>query len=260
MRLSSTGSYSLKWRAVQGDCMAKLELKNVNVYIGSRQILKSICMSVNGGELHVVMGPNGSGKTTFAHALLGLPQCRVEGDIIFDGKRINELKIDERARLGLFIAFQFPAEIEGVRNANLVRQARLSRDLNEPAAEFKADFEDALERAGLSKQFYSRDVNKQFSGGEKKKNELAQLIMLSPKIAVLDEIDSGLDVDSIKKTASLISSLVKSGMGIILITHSTAIIKYLNPAMFYVFNDGSIIMKGGRSMAGEVMKKGFASL
>lgn len=258
--------------------MAKetLEVKSLNVSVGGKKVLNGISLSVNSGELHVIMGPNGSGKSTFARSLLGMPKYSVSGKILLSGEDLSKMKPYERARMGLFLAFQNPPEIESIKNANFVRQASLAmqggnavscstgrgKPINERegALIFKQRFEDALERAGLGKEFYDRSVNYNFSGGEKKKNELAQLILMGPKFAILDEIDSGLDVDSARRTAKIITGLVRQGMGIILITHSPTILKFMCPDMVYLFGNGRIVLKGNRELITRLERKGFAML
>ena len=238
----------------------KLEIKNLNVSVEGKKVVNGISLVVNSGEIHVIMGPNGSGKSTFANALMGMPKYSVKGKISLSGKEISKMKIHERARAGLFLAFQNPPEIENVKNANLVRQASLAKGDKEDAVKFKQKFESALEQAGLDKEFYGRPVNYGFSGGERKKNELAQLMALNPKFAILDEIDSGLDIDSIRKTAGIITNLAKNGIGIIFITHSPSILKFISPTKVYAFSSGRIAREGGPELITKLEREGFAML
>jgi len=238
----------------------RLVIKNLKVSVEGRVIVDDVSLAVGAGEIHILMGPNGSGKSTFAHAIMGLHKYNTSGRVLLNGEDISKLRINERARRGLFLAFQNPVEIDGVKNSNMVRQAMLARGENEEVGMFRKHFEETLIDTGLDTSFYGRFVNVGFSGGEKKKNEMAQLMMLSPKFAILDEIDSGLDIDSIRKTAGLINKVAEKGTGVLLITHSPAIIKYLSPKMVYILRKGRVVLDGGKEIVRKLESGGFEML
>ncbi|MEM4332350.1 MAG: Fe-S cluster assembly ATPase SufC [Candidatus Micrarchaeia archaeon] len=235
-----------------------LEIRGLCVSIGKKEILRNISILVRAGEIHVIMGQNGSGKTTLANAIMGMPQYAVSGKILLSGKDLSRIEMHKRARAGLFLAFQNPPEIESIKNSNFMRQALLAHGSGDDAATFKKKFEDALMRSGLDASFYSRPVNSGFSGGERKKNELAQMLMLKPKFAVLDEVDSGLDVDAAKRAAHIILECAKAGTGIILITHSPTILKFIKPTRVYLMAGGKIAKEGGPELAALLEKQGFS--
>lgn len=239
---------------------SKFEVKGLSVFVEGKEVVKGIDISVNSGEIHVLMGPNGSGKTTFVNGIIGMPGYETRGRIELDGEDISKMKIDERARKGLLVVFQDPPEIEGVKNSGVVRQALLVRGVNEDASNFKKRFEMCLNEVGLDSSFYGRHVNLGFSGGEKKRNELAHLLMISPKFAVLDEVDSGLDLDALKKASSLIRGMAKKGTGFLLITHNPRIVRYLPVKSVYVFKDGRIVERGGREVIKKLEKEGFKKI
>jgi len=246
---------------VDGGIMSKekLEVKNLDVYVGKKQMLYGISLEIGAGEIHVLMGPNGSGKSTLANVIMGLPGYSVKGKLLLSSKDFSKMSITERARAGIFLAFQNSPEIDSVKNANFMRQASLSCGKNVEASQFKREFEEVLNRVGLNAEFYDRPVNFGFSGGEKKKNELAQLIMLNPKFAILDEIDSGLDVDSIKRAVNIVKALAAEGKGILLITHSPLLLKYLTPKRIYVMSNGRIVKQGGHEILSKIEREGFTA-
>lgn len=229
-----------------------LELRNINVCIDGKRIVNDVNLRIGSGELHILMGKNGSGKSTLANAVMGMPNYDVEGSIILGGEDITHLGMDARARKGLFISFQNPVEIDEVRNSNFIRQAMRARGMEMSLKEFKTSLINHMREVGLDESFYSRSVNAGFSGGEKKKNELVQLLMLNPKYAILDEIDSGLDISSLSKVARVISRLQKNGMGILLITHNPAMAKHLNPDKIYLFDAGVIMKEGDARLMEEI--------
>ncbi|MCX8199841.1 MAG: Fe-S cluster assembly ATPase SufC [Candidatus Micrarchaeota archaeon] len=237
-----------------------LEISSLRASVEGKEIIRGISMRVCPGEIHIVMGPNGSGKSTLACSLIGMPNYKTSGKILLCGEEISGKAMHERSRAGLFIAFQNPPEIESIRNSNLIRQAVLAHGSKESASEFKEKLEGTLGKVGLGSSFYGRPVNYGFSGGEKKKNELAQLLMLKPKFAVLDEVDSGLDIDSVKKAAHIIRECAGSGMGIILITHSPQILKFITPTRVYLLLDGKIAKEGGKELIVQLERSGFAEL
>lgn len=239
-----------------------LELNDVCVSVNGKRIIKGISLVIGSGEVHVLMGPNGSGKSTLAHAIMGFPGHSVKGSIILDGEDISRKKVDERARKGLFLSFQSPPEIPGVKNSTFVRQAHLARGSTQGGEEFTKEYEKLLVKAGLGPEFGRREVNVGFSGGERKKNELVQMLSLRPKAAIIDEIDSGLDIDSVKKAAASITSLAKAGTAILLITHSPRITHYLGikPSRVYVLQFGCIVRQGGHSLIEEIEENGFGDV
>ena len=240
------------------------------------EILKGVSLRVLPGELHVIMGPNGSGKSTLAQAIMGNPKFTVDGGrIAVDNREITKLAPDKRAKLGLFLAFQHPVEVPGVKMYQFLRMAGRVTPLRhvkrgfagrEKNGESKAgEFREFLERAkeelktvGLEENFLERSLNEGFSGGEKKRSEIFQLAILSPKIAILDEPDSGLDVDGQKIVAQKVTELVKSGTGILLITHNPRILKFLKPDKVYVMIDGLIVKSGSIKLARQIEEKGYA--
>lgn len=236
-----------------------LELRDVCVSVNGKRIIEGVSLGILPGEIHVVMGPNGSGKSTLAHAIMGFSGYSVKGRIFLDGSDITKSKAYERARKGLFLSFQNPPEIPGVKNSTFIRQAHLARGSTQSAGEFAGEYESLLAKAGLGREFGQRDVNVGFSGGERKKNEIVQMLSLKPKVAILDEIDSGLDIDSVKKAAAAITSLAKEGAAILLITHSPRITHYLGikPGRVYVLQGGRIIRQGGPALIHEIEEKGF---
>lgn len=244
-----------------------LSIKNLVVSLKSdaKKILNGVSLSVKTGEIHAVMGPNGAGKTTLALALMGHPgyKLKVESSKLrINGKDLVQLLPEERARLGLFVSFQSPVEITGVSVLSFLRTAHkaLYPDKKIPLSEFKITVKKALQKVGLSEEFISRYLNEGFSGGEKKRMEVAQLLVLRPSFAVLDEIDSGLDIDSMKVIAAAIKSLTRAKTGIILITHYQSILHYLNPDKVHVMINGKIRRTDGMKLVQQIEKKGYAAI
>ena len=249
--------------------MGLLELKNLHVALeDGTEIVKGVDLAVDLGQKHAIMGPNGSGKSTLAYALMGHPAYEVtEGQILFDGEEITELGADERAQRGLFLAFQYPHAIPGVtvtsflRSAiNSIRRARAgSEDDPIPIPEFRKELEAAMETLKVSRELASRYVNDGFSGGERKRVEVLQLAMLKPRIAVLDETDTGLDIDALRIVAGGVNSLVGPDMGALLITHYQRLLNYVQPDFVHVFMGGRIVAEGGPELAHKLEAEGYES-
>ena len=248
--------------------MATLELKNLHVALeDGTPIVKGVDLTIASGEVHAIMGPNGSGKSTLAYAIAGHPAYEItEGQILLDGKDITEAGADERAQAGLFLAFQYPHAIPGVTVTNFLRQAvnavRKARnggvDDPMPVPEFRKEILGQMDRLKVSRELASRYLNDGFSGGEKKRVEILQMAMLRPKIAVLDETDSGLDIDALKIVAEGVNRFrAQEGKGVLLITHYTRILRYIEPDFVHVFVDGRIAEEGGKELADRLESEGY---
>src|SRR5689334_23262807 len=247
--------------------MALLELKNLHVGLeDGTEIVKGVDLRVDTAETHAIMGPNGSGKSTLAYALMGHPAYEItDGRILFDGEDVTELGADERAQRGLFLAFQYPHAIPGVtvtsflRSAiNAIRKARAGgADDPIPIPEFRKTLLAAMDRLKVSRELASRYINDGFSGGEKKRVEILQMAMLKPRIAVLDETDSGLDIDALKVVAGGVKELVGPAMGALIITHYQRILEYVTPDRVHVFVDGRIVESGGPELAKQLEAEGY---
>ena len=239
-----------------------LELKDVYVEAGGKEILKGINLKIKDGEFHVLMGPNGAGKTTLATAIMGSPKSKVtKGSIMVDGKPINDLPTDKRAKLGLFMQFQNPVEIEGVGFVNFVRSAKEELAGSVNMKEFMDSIKELSERLKFSEGIIGRNLNQGFSGGEKKKAEIMQMALFKPKIAILDEPDSGLDIDSLKDVAELINNLhEKEKIGLLVITHYSRILSYMKPEFVHVLYEGKIIANGGTELISKLEKEGYTSM
>ncbi len=240
-----------------------LEIKDLHAGIEGREILKGLNLSVNKGEVHAIMGPNGSGKSTLAQVLAGHPTYEVlSGEVIYEGRNLLELEPDERAREGVFLAFQYPVEIPGVSNSQFLRLAYNEKMKHHGLEELDPlEFNDYLtEKAKLvemDKSFFKRSVNEGFSGGEKKRNEILQMAVLEPKLAVLDETDSGLDIDALRIVAEGVNKLRNSENGIILVTHYQRLLNYIAPDFVHVLAGGKIVKQGGKELALELEEKGY---
>ena len=247
--------------------MAQLEIRNLHVALeDGTEIVKGVDLEVDLGQKHAIMGPNGSGKSTLAYALMGHPAYEVtEGQILFDGEDLTELGADERAQRGLFLAFQYPHAIPGVtvtsflRSAlNALRKARNGGEENPvPIPEFRTELLGAMEELRVPRELASRYLNDGFSGGEKKRVEILQMAMLKPKIAVLDETDSGLDIDALRIVANGVNALVGAEMGALVITHYQRILDYVTPDFVHVFVDGRIVAEGGPELAHKLEAEGY---
>ena len=240
-----------------------LEIKNLEVSINNNEILKKLNLTVKKGEIHAIMGPNGSGKSTFSKVLAGHPAYSIlNGDILFKGLSILNLEPEERSHLGIFLAFQYPIEIPGVSNEDFLRLAYNSKQkfYNKPDVdpiEFLTIINQKLNLVSMSPRFLSRNVNEGFSGGEKKRNEILQMILLDAELSILDETDSGLDIDALKIISNGINNFMNPEKSIILITHYQRLLDYVNPTYVHVMQNGKIIKTGSSSLAKELENKGY---
>jgi Fe-S cluster assembly ATP-binding protein len=244
--------------------MADLEIKNLHVSAGDKQILKGVDLQVRSGEFHALMGPNGSGKSTLANAIMGHPNLEVtEGQILFDGVDITEADPDERARAGLFMAFQYPVAIPGVSVAKYLRMVmnahRQARNENEISLkDFRKTVEAAMELTHVPREFSNRYLNEGFSGGEKKRMEILQLALLQPRLAVLDETDSGLDIDALNTVAAGVNTVAQgSDMGVLIITHYQRILHMVRPEFVHIMFEGRIVKEGGPELVEQLEKRGY---
>jgi len=240
-----------------------LEIKNLKASVEDKQILKGVNLEVNAGEIHAIMGPNGSGKSTLANVIAGRDGYEVDGGkVIYEGKDLTEMAPEIRARKGIFLAFQYPVEIPGVNNIYLLKAAlnALRTHRGEPeldAIEFMALVKEKMQLVKMNEDLLNRAVNDGFSGGEKKRNEIFQMAVLEPKLAILDETDSGLDIDALKIVASGINSLRSEDRAIVIVTHYQRLLDYIVPDHVHVLSDGKIIKSGGKDLALELEEKGY---
>ena len=236
----------------------KLVIDNLYVSVNDKQTLKGVSLEIEKGKIHALMGPNGSGKSTLAHALMGHPKYRIEkGKILLDGEDITFLPPNERAKKGLFLSFQHPVEVTGVKLINFLRTAyNTVHNKNTSVVEFHRLLKEKMQELSMSPDMIKRSLNEGFSGGEKKRAEILQLMLLQPKFAILDETDSGLDVDALRIVAHGINN-VKKNMGILIITHHQRILDYLTPDKVSVLNNGVIVKTGDALLAKEIEQKGF---
>ncbi|MGN6722467.1 MAG: Fe-S cluster assembly ATPase SufC [Marmoricola sp.] len=244
--------------------MSTLEIKDLHVSVetedGEKEILKGVTLTINTGETHAIMGPNGSGKSTLAYSIAGHPKYTVtSGSVTLDGEDVLAMSVDERARAGLFLAMQYPVEVPGVSTANFLRTAKTAVDGEAPKLRtWVKDVNGALERMNLDPSFSQRSVNEGFSGGEKKRSEIAQLDLLDPKVALLDEIDSGLDIDALKVVSEGINRFSeREKKSVLLITHYTRILNYVKPDQVHVFVAGRVAESGGSELADELEANGY---
>jgi Fe-S cluster assembly ATP-binding protein len=252
--------------------MSFLQVKDLHASIDGKEILTGLNLSINKGEVHAIMGPNGSGKSTLANAIMGHPKYNIDsGDILVRGESILNLSTDLRARKGLFLGFQYPTEIQGVGYSHFLRNAynTLNKSLGEEqdrevfitVREFHEYVKRNLDAVGLDPSFLSRYLNEGFSGGEKKRSEVMQMLVLKPNIAILDEPDSGLDIDSVKSVAEAINKLIDTGAGVLVITHYARILRYLKKLDYiHVVARGKVIKSGGKGLAEELEAKGYTWL
>ena len=243
-----------------------LEIKNLHASVENNEILRGIDLKVNAGEVHAIMGPNGSGKSTLAHILAGREGYEVtQGEVLYKGKDLLAMLPEERAREGVFLAFQYPVEIAGVSNTYFLRAAlnaiRKHRGLDElDAMDFLTVVREKMKLLDMDETLMNRPVNEGFSGGEKKRNEVFQMAVLEPKLAILDETDSGLDIDALKTVADGINRLRSSERAIILVTHYQRLLNYVVPDFVHVLSDGRIVKSGGKELAHELEEKGYVWL
>jgi Fe-S cluster assembly ATP-binding protein len=240
-----------------------LEIKDLHASAGNKEILKGISLSVNAGEIHAIMGPNGSGKSTLAQVLAGHPAFEVtSGQVLYEGRDLLELQPEERAQAGLFLAFQYPVELPGITNAYFLRAAyneiRKARGEDEvDPMDFLDLLEEKLKVVDWGPEIMQRPVNAGFSGGEKKRNEILQLAVLDPKLAILDETDSGLDIDALRTVAEGVNKLRRSDNAFIVITHYQRLLNYIVPDFVHVLSNGRVVMSGGKDLALDLEAKGY---
>ncbi len=227
---------------------------------GPKEILKGVDLTINPGEVHAIMGPNGSGKSTLAYSLAGHPKYTItQGTVTLDGVALNDLTVDERARAGLFLAMQYPVEVPGVSVANFLRSAKTALTGEAPKVRtWVKEVNSALSRMDLDASFSGRSLNEGFSGGEKKRSDIAQLELLAPKYAVLDETDSGLDIDALRVVSEGVNRYMEGGEhGVLLITHYTRILRYIKPTVVHVYVDGRIVASGGPELGDQLEAEGY---
>ncbi len=245
--------------------MSQLEIRNLHVSIEGKEILKGVDLTIEQGKVHAIMGPNGTGKSTLAYTLMGHPSYTVtEGDVIFKEQNVLELKPEERSRLGIFLAFQYPVAIPGVTVANFLRTAINARrrannpeDKGMPIPEFRKMLKEKMNLLQVDQNFAGRYLNEGFSGGEKKRAEILQMATLTPEIAILDETDSGLDIDALRIVADGVNAIMNKDLGILIITHYQRLLNYIKPDYVHVMLDGRIVESGGPDLALHLEEKGY---
>ncbi|KRQ86350.1 Vegetative protein 296 [Caloramator mitchellensis] len=236
-----------------------LKINNLHVNVDDKEILKGLNLEINKGEIHVLMGPNGAGKSTLSYALMGHPRYKVtDGEMIFEGEVINELRADERAKRGIFLSFQHPEEVQGITVENFLKAAKSSQTGQlVKVIEFKRELLNKMSKLEMSPEYAKRYLNFGFSGGEKKKNEILQMAILNPKLIILDETDSGLDVDAIRIVSKGVNEFKSKDASILIITHHIKILDYLKPDFVHVLVDGRIVTTGDFKLAVEIQEKGY---
>jgi len=241
--------------------MSQLEIKDLHISIGDKPIVKGLSLTIKQGEVHAIMGPNGTGKSTLSKAIAGHPDYTItSGDVLMDGQSILAMEVDERARAGLFLAFQYPSEIPGVSIANFLRaavQARMAEGEELDATAYYKRLYSKMDMLKIDRKFTSRSVNEGFSGGEKKRCEILQMAMLEPKFSVMDETDSGLDIDALRIVSEGVNALRGATLGILLITHYQRLLNYIVPDYVHVMYDGRIVKSGDKTLALELEAKGY---
>lgn len=244
--------------------MSVLEVKDLHVTVEGKEILKGVNLKMSTGEIHAIMGPNGTGKSTLSSTIMGDPAYKItKGNILLNGKSIIDLPVDERARMGLFLAMQYPQEIPGVTNAEFVKSAinaRRPKDDPIPLMDFIKRLDETLETLDMSEEMADRYLNEGFSGGEKKRNEIMQMMMIRPEFAILDEIDSGLDIDALKVVSSGVNQMRGDNFGSLIITHYQRLLNYIVPDYVHVMMDGQLVKTGGPDLAIRLEKEGYAKL
>lgn len=244
--------------------MSVLEIKNLHVSIEDKKILKGVDLTINTGEIHAIMGPNGTGKSTLSAAIMGNPNYEVtEGEILFDGVNVLDLEVDERARLGLFLAMQYPSEIPGITNAEFMRaaiNAKRDEDNKMLVMQFLKKLDSKMELLNMPEEMAERYLNEGFSGGEKKRNEILQLLMLEPTFAILDEIDSGLDIDALKVVSKGVNEMRGENFGTLIITHYQRLLNYITPDVVHIMMEGRVVKTGGADLAKRLETEGYAGI
>ncbi|MGX7196698.1 Fe-S cluster assembly ATPase SufC [Enterococcus olivae] len=244
--------------------MSVLEIKNLHVSIEDKKILKGVDLTLKTGEIHAIMGPNGTGKSTLSAAIMGNPNFEVtEGEILLDGENVLEMEVDERARLGLFLAMQYPSEIPGITNAEFMRAAiNAKRDEDDKISvmDFIKKLDEKMDLLNMPEEMAERYLNEGFSGGEKKRNEILQLLMLEPTFAILDEIDSGLDIDALKVVAKGVNEMRGEGFGSLIITHYQRLLNYITPDVVHIMMEGRVVLTGDADLAKRLEAEGYAGI
>ena len=244
--------------------MSVLEIKNLHVSIEDKEILKGVNLTLKTGEIHAIMGPNGTGKSTLSAAIMGNPNYEVtEGEILLDGVNVLELEVDERARLGLFLAMQYPSEIAGITNAEFMRAAiNAKRDEDDKISvmQFIKKLDEKMALLNMAEEMAERYLNEGFSGGEKKRNEILQLLMLEPTFAILDEIDSGLDIDALRVVAKGINEMRGDNFGSLIITHYQRLLNYITPDVVHIMMEGRVVKTGGADLAKRLEEEGYKGI
>ncbi|MFZ2550810.1 MAG: Fe-S cluster assembly ATPase SufC, partial [Trichococcus flocculiformis] len=241
--------------------MSTLEIIDLHVSIEDKQILKGVNLVMNTGEIHAIMGPNGTGKSTLSQAIMGHPSYTItKGQVLLDGEDVTEMEVDERARAGLFLAMQYPSEIAGITNAEFMRaaiNARRPEDDKISVMNFIKKLDEKMEILNMPEEMAERYLNEGFSGGEKKRNEILQLMMIEPKFAILDEIDSGLDIDALKVVSKGVNLMSGPDFGVLIITHYQRLLNYVHPTFVHVMMDGRIVKSGDASLAKRLEAEGY---
>jgi len=246
--------------------MATLEIRDLHVSVdtenGPKQILRGVDLTIAGGQTHAIMGPNGSGKSTLAYSIAGHPKYNVtSGTVTLDGEDVLDMAVDERARAGLFLAMQYPVEVPGVSVANFLRTAKTAIDGEAPKLRtWAGELRSAMEKLQMDPAFAQRNVNEGFSGGEKKRHEIMQLELLKPKMAILDETDSGLDIDALRVVADGVNAMLNPDLGILLITHYQRLLNYITPDVVHVLAQGRIVKSGGKDLALRLEEQGYGPI
>jgi Fe-S cluster assembly ATP-binding protein len=243
--------------------MSLLEIKDLHAGFDTTEIVKGVTLTINAGEVHAIMGPNGSGKSTLSKVLAGHPSYEVtQGSITYNGQNLLEMDAEERALAGVFLGFQYPVEIPGVNNAEFLRMAynaklvKQGKDEVDPL-DFDEILDEKMKMVGMDKKYKDRFLNEGFSGGEKKKNEILQMAVLNPKLTILDETDSGLDIDALKVVAEGVNKLTNENNALIMITHYQRLLNYIEPQFVHVFSGGKIVKSGGKELAHELEAQGY---
>ncbi|MDO5457764.1 MAG: Fe-S cluster assembly ATPase SufC [Atopococcus tabaci] len=244
--------------------MSELVIKNLHVSVEDTEILKGANLTMNTGEIHAVMGPNGAGKSTLAAAVMGHPAYKVtQGEVLLDGENLLELDVDERARAGMFLGVQYPSEIQGITNAEFIRtaiNARRAKDEQINIMEFINKLDEKMEVLEMDQDMAERFLNEGFSGGEKKRNEILQLLMIEPTFAILDEIDSGLDIDALRVVAEGINAMRGENFGALIITHYQRLLNYIEPDFVHIIIDGKVVKTGDKELAKRLEAEGYKGI